>query len=103
VKKWLLIMALCFGLGLVLVVGFAAEDARQAGLLDTRIEQGCTRVEELEDRQLRLVTEGAPADEVNQAARAVAEAEKDLVALDKERRQSWHARLLREVRRRTGW
>jgi uncharacterized protein HemX len=105
-RKWLLALAVCVGLGLVVVVWLAAEDARQADLLDDRIEQGYARVDELEDRELRLVTEGAPAEEVHQAALAIEEAQQDLAALQKERhrrRQTWHARLLREARRRTGW
>jgi cell division protein FtsB len=106
VRKWL-ILALCAALALVVVLAwFAAEDARQAALLDARIEQGYARVEELEDRQLRLVSEGAPAEEVSRAALAVLKAEQDVVALEKERhwrRQPWHARLRREVRRHTGW
>jgi hypothetical protein len=105
-KKWL-ILTLGAGRALVaLLVGLAAEDARQAALLDDRIEQGYARVDKLADRQLRLVTEGAPAEEVHQAALAIEEAEQDLLDLQKERhrrRQTWHARLLREARRRTGW
>jgi hypothetical protein len=108
-KQWLILplgAAVATLAVVALLVWLGAEDARQAALLDDRIEQEYARVNDLEDRELRLVTEGAPAEEVRQAARAIEEAEQDLVALQKERirrHQTWHARLLREVRRRTGW
>jgi uncharacterized protein YdbL (DUF1318 family) len=105
-RKWL-ILALCAGLALVaLLVWLGVEDARQAALLEARTKQGHGRVGELAERYYRLVREGAPSDEVYQAVLAIEEAQQDLEVLETERyrrQQSWHARLLREVRRRTGW
>jgi hypothetical protein len=107
-KKWL-ILALCATLAVVVfLVWSAAEDARQAALLDARVRQAEDRVTQAHDRFGRLYQDKAPAEEVHQAEREWVWAEHELVHLRIERKQrqqeaSWHARLLREVRRRAGW
>jgi hypothetical protein len=104
-RKWL-ILALCVVLGLVVVVWFAVQDARQAALLDARARDAENRVEQTLRRERRLIRDGAPSDQIMQAHLEEQDAWKELDRLRTEqsrRRQTWHARLLGEVRRRTGW
>jgi hypothetical protein len=107
VKKWPLILALCAGLALLaLLVWLAVDDARQAALLDARIRQVQERALQASARVNQLPQDGAPAEEVlppfEERQRALTEL-LELHVEQAERRQSWHARLLAEVRRRTGW
>ena len=108
-KKWLILPA-CATLAalavVALLVRFAAEDARQAALLDARVQDAENRFEGTLRRELRLFQDGAPAEQTRQAYRDANEACKELDRLRTEqwrRRQTWHARLRGEVKRRTGW
>jgi hypothetical protein len=110
-RKWL-ILPLGAALAALAVVAFlvwlGVEDARQAALLDARVREADFRVMQAHDRYGRLRQDKAPAEEVRQAEREWVGAENELVHLrfereQRQRQQSWHARLLREVRRRTGW
>jgi hypothetical protein len=105
-KKWL-ILPVCAGLALMaLVVWLGAEDARQAALLDAREREAEIRFARATDRFKCLVGDGAPAEEVRQADLEVYRAwgeQEMLIDKQEQRWQSWPARLLREVRRRTGW
>jgi hypothetical protein len=106
VRKWLHTLALIVGLGLTLVVGLGVEDARQAAWLDAREEEAADRFVRALSRQNWLDHHGAPAEEVRPADLEVGQASRDFKVLwaEQERRNnSWHARLFREVRRRTGW
>jgi hypothetical protein len=105
-RRALILLALVAGLGLALAVGFGVEDARQAALLDARIHAADTRVSLLIRDERQLVRDGAPEDRYVQLHREEEEAWKHLQTLRTERwrrQQSWHVRLLREFRRRTGW
>jgi hypothetical protein len=89
-----------------LLVWFAAEDARQAALLDARVQAAEVRVYQTESRMFRLIQDGAPVEEVVQAYQENKEAWEELRALRGERywrRRPWHRRVLGEVRFRTGW
>jgi hypothetical protein len=105
-KKWL-IVALGAGLAMVaLLVWLGVEDARQAALLDAREREAEIRFARATDRLKCLVGDGAPAEEVRQADLEVYRAwgeQEMLINKQEQRWQSWHARLLAEVRRRTGW
>ncbi len=71
--------------------------------LDARIAEArsCTRSRRA--HFYRLVVEGAPGDELEQASVEMKQAEQGEAELVSQRTFSWHARLRREVRRRTGW
>jgi hypothetical protein len=113
-KKWL-ILAVCAGLATLAVVALlvwcVAEDARQAALLDARVREADFRAMQAFDRVIvcrrwysRAHTTSA--EEVHQAELEYQRASTELDSLKVERarrQQSWHARLLHEVRRRTGW
>jgi hypothetical protein len=105
VRKWL-VLPLCAGLAVVaLLVWFTVDDARQAALLNARVRDAENRFEETLRRELRLFQDGAPVEQTTQAYREANEACKELDRLRTEqwrRRQTWHARLLDEARRRTG-
>ena len=103
-------LAVFLGLGLAFVAWLEVEDARQAATLDARIQNAAKRVIQIDDQRLRLVQNGAPAGEVAQASREVSEARAELKTLRDEkqrqeegRKEPWHTRLRREVRRRIGW
>jgi hypothetical protein len=108
-KKWLVLplgAALATLAVVALLVGFAAEDARQAALLDARVRDAEERYMQTSDHTGGLHQNGAPLEELYQADWEEHEARMRLQALLDERdqrQQSWHARLRREVRRRTGW
>jgi hypothetical protein len=115
-QKWLvltLVAALATLAVVALLVWCVAKDARQAALLDARVQQAEDRVTQARDRYGRLRQDKAPAEEVRQAERewVGAEAELDLLRFEREQRrreeerrhQSWPARLRQEVKRRTGW
>jgi hypothetical protein len=106
VRKWL-ILPVCAGLAVVaLLVWSGVEDARQAALLDARFQHAQSRALNLDGRLERLRQDRAPAWEVEEAERDSHEAWKEAVTLAREewrREESWHARLLAEVQRRTGW
>jgi hypothetical protein len=105
-KKWL-ILALGAALAVVaILVWLGAEDARQAALLDAREREAEIRVARAFARVKVLAIDGAPAEEVGQADLEARRALAELAPLRAEqarRQESWHARLLREARRRTGW
>jgi hypothetical protein len=89
---------------------FRRLNARQEALLGARLLEADSRARQTFDRVDQLRQDGAPAEEVHQAELEYQRAAVELLALrveiDIERRRwqdSWHARLLREVRRRTGW
>jgi hypothetical protein len=104
VRKWLLILAVCVGLGLALAVGLGVVDAWQAGRLEARIRDAEERLTQASDRSLRLHHNGAPLEELFQADQEEREARARLQALREEQPwESWRDRLPREVRRRTGW
>jgi hypothetical protein len=113
-KKWLLTFVLCVGFGLLLLAWLATEDARQAALLDIRVLEAENRALRLRSRLLwesqqegiRPIESRVPEWNREQAAREIDEAweEFQTLRLEQQRRQdSWHVRLRREVRRRTGW
>jgi hypothetical protein len=92
-------------LALNVVVWLAAEDARQAALLDAREQEVTDRLMQALSRQDRLDQDGEPTEEVRRANGEVQQASRELTSLWAEqawRREPWHARLIREVRRRTG-
>jgi hypothetical protein len=102
----LLILAVCVGLGLVVVVWLGVDDARQTALLDARVQHARIRALGLQGRWERLMQDGAPEEEVVQAARDADRAWEEAEPLceeQREREKSWPARLRWEVRRRTGW
>jgi hypothetical protein len=104
VRKWLLILAVCVGLGLILLVRLAAEDARQAALLDARVREAENRF--WMSHVVRRASDGATAEELRHDQQEALEAMDEYFALRAEqaqRQQSWHARLRWEVKRRTGW
>jgi hypothetical protein len=108
-RKWL-ILPLGAALATLAVVAFlawlAAEDARQAALLEAREREAKDRMEQALARDRRLRGEGAPTEEVLRADWEAGEAWEELLTLRDEqarRKQSWPARLRQEVRRRTGW
>jgi hypothetical protein len=104
VRKWLLTAAVCVGLGLALVVGLGVGDAWQAARLEARTRDAEERLRQTSDRSYRLHHNGAPLEELFQADQEEREARVRLQALrEKQPWESWHAGLLREVRRRTGW
>jgi hypothetical protein len=89
-----------------LLAWFAAEDARQAALLDARVGEARERAEQALDLMNQLEQNRAPAAEVRRADEEYREALTEIKSLSVERarrQQSWPARLLREARRRTGW
>jgi hypothetical protein len=67
VRKWLLVMALSVGLGLILLVWLGMEDAREAALLDARVQDAEDRFGQAFDRRCRLIRNGAPEWEIMQA------------------------------------
>jgi hypothetical protein len=108
-KKWLTLplgTALATLAVVALLVWLAAEDAHQAALLDARVRAAEDRVAQTSRRSRQLVRDGAPEEEVVQACQEDIEALQEMKTLRTERwcrQQSWHARLAREARRRTGW
>jgi hypothetical protein len=116
VRKWLLVLSVCLGLGLVVTVWLGVEDARQAprraALLDARIREAEGRAAQARERSIRLVQlvrdgeDGEPeeeiAEEIHQAGLEYQWAQKDQVLL-RAQQKPWHVRLRQEVRRRTGW
>jgi hypothetical protein len=108
-RKWLLLLAVFITLGTAVIVWLGVEDARQADLLDAQVRRASDRLNQADDRFLRaharMVVEG-DADDLLRAEAEQAEAGYALQALTMEqylRQQTWHARLLREARRRAGW
>ena len=108
-RKWFILplgAALATLAVVALLVWLAAEDARQAALLDARVREAQERAWQASVRASQLDQDGAPAEEVRQAGverqRALTELLEALIE-KAERQQSWHVRLRREVRRRTGW
>jgi hypothetical protein len=105
VRKWL-ILPLGAALALVaLLVWLAAEDARQAALLDTRILEARDRYWMLRVRELDLNMDGAyrRAGEVG-LERIKAQVEFETLETERRQRQnSWPARLRGEVRRWLVW
>jgi hypothetical protein len=86
-----------------LLVWFAAEDARQADLLDARIQEAKFQDSQALDRVKVLINDGAPVEEVRQAELERSQAVEELLLLYAEqarRQQSWPALLREEVRRR---
>ena len=89
-----------------LLAWFAAEDARQAALLDARFQDARSRSSALVYRLQRLRDEGEPTEEFWRTARELREACKAADALSREKRrreESGPARLYYEVCRRAGW
>ena len=106
VRKWLLVLAVVAVLGTTLIVWSAAEDARRATLLDTRLREAHDRYQRLEWNEIGLHLHGAPREDVAKARAEKVKAGAEVVALQEEqwrRESSWHACLLRDVRRLTGW
>jgi hypothetical protein len=102
-KKWLLTLAVCVGLGLALVVGLGVDDAWQAARLEARTRDAEEWARQTSERSRLLHQNGAPLEELFQADQEEREARVRLQALrEKQPWESWHARLLGEVRRRTG-
>jgi cell division septum initiation protein DivIVA len=105
-KKWL-VLAPCAALAVVAtLVSLGVEDARQADLLEIQRLQAASRALRAEARQERLARDGATEEEFRQPVQEADEAWADVERLSREqlrRRNTWHARLLSEVRRRTGW
>jgi hypothetical protein len=108
-RKWLVLplgAALATLAVVALLVWFAAEDARQAALLDARIREAQERASQASVRVNQLDQDGAPAEELLQAVlerQQALEVATRLFYEQAQRQQSWHARLRQEVRRRTGW
>jgi hypothetical protein len=106
VRKWLFTLAVCVGLGLALAAWLGVEDSRRATLLEIQTLHAANRALRAETRQERLARDGAPEEEVREAVQETDEAWAEYAGLNRERarrQQSWHARLVREVKRRTGW
>jgi hypothetical protein len=96
-------LLLCAGLALVaLLIAIGTEVARRPSL-DARLKEAHSRVRESRDRFWQLVVEDAPKGDLEQAGQDLAKAEKEEKDLEIQRMYSWHARLRREVRRRTSW
>jgi hypothetical protein len=115
VRKWLLTLAVCFGLALALPVGYVVEDARQRAFLDARVWDAEDRFERAYRHENPPGGDEAPAEEEaepdargswelwQELERARAE-RNEWRRREEERRQNpWHARLLDEARRRAGW
>src|SRR5262249_48278856 len=76
------------------------------GVQDARVREARSQLRQAHHQEEKLRQDGAPAEEVQQATREYQWAGEDLKWLYAERdlrQDSWHARPLREVRRRTGW
>jgi hypothetical protein len=89
VKKWL-ILTVCAALVVAaLLVWFGVEDARQAALLDGRIEEAAARVRRLEGREPELLIGGAPVEDVMTAhiEEVKARAELQTLRQEQERRR----------------
>jgi hypothetical protein len=89
-----------------LLVWFAAEEARQAALLDAREREAESRTMRAYHRTERLIQDEAPGEKINQAFQESSKASQEWASLRDEqerRKESWPARLRREVRSSTGW
>jgi hypothetical protein len=115
-RKWLLTFLLCVGFGLLLLAWLATEDARQAALLDIRVLEAENRALRLrilleQDRQLEDIPIIGMSKEERKKHREQLTRERheawekvQTLRLEQQRRKdSWHARLIDEARRRTGW
>jgi len=104
-RKWLLTLAVCVGLGLVTVVWLGVDDARQAALLDARAREAEDRFYQALAWKVRLIEDDAPEAQVFQAELESRRAIVEIAGLCRERQRrehSWPARLRQEIRRRTG-
>src|SRR5262249_4493734 len=105
-RKWLILTLGAALAAAALLVWLGVEDARQATLLEIQKLQAVSRGLRAETQLERLTRDGATEEEVAESAQEADEAWADVERLSREqarRQQSWHARLVREVRRRTGW